>query len=144
MRKLVFLALVTLVAGACGDNAGTAPTPQIPNVSGNYSGTTRMVLPELNSSVTCPTTTSVSQSGSNISVAPLVMAGECGGMSIPLGSTTIDATGSLGQSSGTHREACGLYNWAASGGFFGRELRLSMTATSTTCWNMNMTITVTR
>ncbi|HKE86492.1 MAG TPA: hypothetical protein VKB50_22200 [Vicinamibacterales bacterium] len=64
-------------------------------------------------------------------------------MSIPLGDATIDSTGSLGQSSGTYSESCGVYTWVASGGFFGRNLQGSFVYTSRTCYNMNVTINLT-
>jgi hypothetical protein len=70
--------------------------------------------------------------------------GECGTMSAPLGEVIIDATGSLGQESGTFSDSCGVYSYTASGGFFGRDLRMSLVATSRTCWNMNMTINLSR
>jgi hypothetical protein len=146
MKKLLVLGLA-IIAVACGGEGGgndiTGPSTRTPNVAGNYSGTTTIVFPELGQTVSCPTTTSVTQSGNTISVAPLQLGGDCGGMSIPLGQTTIDATGNIGQTSGTHTESCGTYQVVASGGFFGRDLRFSLLATSTTCWNMNMTINLT-
>ena len=146
MRKFVVLALVACVTAACGgDDAGTAPTPSIPNVTGNYSGVTTVVFPELSTSASCPTTTTVTQSGGTVNFAPLVLGGQCANQSIPMGQVSIDATGAiLGRSSATQREECGLYNISGSGGFFGRELRISINATSTTCWNMNMTINLSR
>jgi hypothetical protein len=96
--------------------------------------------------VTCPTTTSVTQSGSRISIAPLQLMGLCGALSLPLGDSIIGPTGSLGSESGTHFEpSCGgTYNYSFSGGFFGRDLRMSLSATSSVCFNMNMTVNLTR
>jgi hypothetical protein len=66
-------------------------------------------------------------------------------VSIPVGSITIDATGSLGSDTGTTAsESCGTYTYTGSGGFSGRELRISFVYTSRTCHNMNMTINLTR
>ena len=146
MKKSVVIAAISLMTMACsgGEESLTAPTPSIPNVVGNYSGTTTFVLPEIGERETCPTTTSVTQSGSVVSIAPLVLGGVCGGMSIPFGSVNIDATGSLGNATTTHRDTCGVYNLTGSGGFFGRDLRLSITGTSTTCWNFNMTTNLSR
>jgi hypothetical protein len=144
MQKLRVLMLLAFITVACGKDNVTGPSSGVPNVAGNYSGTTTMVLPELSRTVSCPTTTTVTQSGSTISIAPLQLGVACDNMSIPLGQATIDATGSLGQESGTFSETCGTYNYTASGGFFGRDLRLSFNATSQTCWNMNMTINLSR
>jgi hypothetical protein len=148
-RAAVLLSSVIFAAACGGGEAGsnnlTGPTNTIPNVAGNYSGTTTVTLPELNQSSSCPTTTSVTQAGGgSINVAPLQIRGQCGTLSLPLGPATIDATGSLGQATGTHSESCGLYNWVASGGFFGRDMRLSIIYTSRTCYNMNITINLTR
>jgi hypothetical protein len=105
-----------------------------------------MVFPELGVTLSCPTTTSVTQSGSSISMAPLTLGGQCGNVSMPVGSGTIDTTGALlGSTSGIINEpSCGTYNWTGSGGFFGRELRMSVNATSSTCYNFNLTINLTR
>lgn len=146
------VALILLTA-ACnsggGSNNPAAPTPQIPNVVGNYSGTTVMAFPELGPTarIQCPTTTSVTQAGSTVNIAPFVLRGECGNLSIPAGQMTIDATGSLGGIANYTFDdpTCGgRYSATASGGFFGRELRISINAVSNVCYNLNMTITVTR
>lgn len=68
-------------------------------------------------------------------------------MSLPLGQATIDNTGAinLGSGSGTFNDpSCGTYTYAASGGFFGRDLRMSVNATSRTCYNFNMTVNLSR
>jgi len=140
-------ALVAISVWGCGGGgSAAAPTPQIPNVVGNYSGSTTMTFPEAGQSVTCPTTTSATQSGSTVSLAPLVLGGACENVSIPLGQLTIDNTGAIqGQNSGTFDEpTCGRYTYVGSGGFFGRTLQLSVNATSSTCLNINMTITLSR
>lgn len=138
--------LILVYTAACGGSNGpAAPTPQIPNVVGNYSGMTTISFPELGQSITCPTSTSVTQSSTTVNIAPLQWGGVCGGMSVPIGQATIDNTGNLlGQSQSTYRDTCGVYNITASGGFFGRDLRLSLFATSTTCYNMNITINLSR
>lgn len=139
--------LVSSIAAGCGGNDSTGPSKSIPNVTGNYSGTTTFSFPELATTLSCPTTTSVTQSGSTVSIAPLQLAGACsanGLSSLPLGSTTIDNTGAFANESGSTTEACGVYNWTGSGGFFGRDLRLSLVYTSRTCYNMNVTINLSR
>jgi hypothetical protein len=145
MRKLFVLALVPLLFTACGDDNDLTGPSGFPSVAGNYSGTTTIVAPELGESLVCPTTTSVTQSGSSVNIAPLVLGGDCGGQSIPVGPMTIDANGSLGAGSGTYTEpSCGTYDYTASGGFFDRTLQMSIIATSATCFNLNMTINVAR
>lgn len=141
--------VVAVAAASCGgeDSSPTAPTPVIPSVAGAYSGSATIALPEMAVSATCPASTVVTQSGATVNIAPIVLRGECGNMSIPLGPTTIDTTGAIDPtgSSGTYNEpSCGTYRYTASGGFFGRELRISMSATSATCFNMNLTILMSR
>jgi hypothetical protein len=144
MRFVGLAPLVFMLACGGGNNGTslTGPSNSIPSVAGSYSGTTTLTLPELAQSVSCPTTTAVTQSGSTVNVAPLVLAGQCGNLSVPLGQFTIDATGAFpGSSSGTYTDpSCGTYNYTASGGFFGRTMRLSVSATSRTCYNFNMTV----
>lgn len=140
-----FVVVPLLFVVACGgDDDITGPSNRIPEVAGNYSGTTTLTFPELGQTVSCPTSTRVTQSGSTVSIAPLVLAGQCGNLSLPLGSVTIDATGSLGQETFTTTESCGVYQGVGSGGFFGRDLRLSVSMTSTTCYNLNMTVNLSR
>lgn len=150
MRRIVFAFAVFAVAcgGGGGSNGGvTAPTPTIPSVSGNYSGNATFTFPELQLTLTCPATTTINQSGRTINAAPLVLRGDCDLLSIPLGQTTIDETGAIesGSATGSYNEpSCGVYNFTISGGFFGRELRISMVATSATCYNFNFTATLSR
>ena len=66
--------------------------------------------------------------------------------SLPLGTVTIDTNGAItddGMDTYTE-EDCGTYNVTGSGGFFGRELRFSLVATSTTCLNLNFTAVLSR
>lgn len=152
-HKVVLSLIVTVVLAAllasCGDSKSpTAPTPTIPTVSGNYSGTLNYTFPELQVSLTCPASTTVTHSGSAVSIAPLTVGGQCTQYfsSIPIGQVTIDTTGAFtGNNTGTYTEpSCGVYNYSASGGFYARELRLSMIATSTGCWNFTFTATLSR
>lgn len=147
MKFVFVLGVVALVVTGCGGGSPTSPSgAQYPSVAGSYAGTTTMAFPELNQSVSCPTTTSVTQSGGSINMAPLLLSGACGNVSIPVGAGVINTLGALqGSTSGTYNEpSCGTYNWTGSGGFFGRELRMSINATSPTCYNFNMTINLTR
>ena len=152
MRRLFALLPVLALTAACGGGnditgptVNSTPSSRVPSVAGNYFGTTSISFPELARSVSCSTTTTVSQSGSSVNLAPLQMGGGCGVTSIPLGSATIDASGSIGNESGSYNEpSCGLYTYSVSGGFFGRDLRISMIANSRTCYNMNITINLTK
>jgi hypothetical protein len=150
MRVLPTVAVIlSVLAASCGgkDSSPSSPTPTIPSVSGSYSGSATLTLPELQVSLTCPASTAVTQSGNTVNIAPIVLKGDCGSMSIPLGSTTIDTNGAIDPtgSTGTFDDpSCGTYKYAGSGGFFGRELRISMSATSSTCYNFNLTIVLSR
>src|SRR5262245_38141039 len=117
MRKTIVCLAVALLTAACGDN-GTGPS-QIPNVAGTYSGTTSFAFPDLGVSGSCPTSTSVTQNGATLNIAPIVLGGSCGNQSIPVGQTTIDNIGSLTvQASGTTTNpSCGVYTYNISGGF---------------------------
>ena len=147
MRRCA-LVLVLMFAVACGGGSGpTAPQgPQYPAVAGSYAGTVTMAFPELGQSITCPATTSVAQTNASVSIAPIILAGACGGISIPLGSMTIDQNGSLGTATSfSYTEpSCGVYNGTVSGGFFGQQFQISINATSTTCYNFNFTASLTR
>jgi hypothetical protein len=118
----------------------------VPQVSGNYSGTLNFVFPELNASMACPASTVVTQSGSNVNMAPIIATGQCAGMSIPIGAMDIDSNGGLGSGSGTYYDSScgGTYSYTVGGGFYGREFRLSMSATSPTCYNFNFTSVLSR
>lgn len=134
--------LFTVACGAEGSNL-TGPSSTIPDVAGNYSGMS--TISDYGQTMDeCPTTTSVTQTSDGaISMAPLQVGGTCG-FSVPMGSMTIDATGSLGQASGVIDSSCGRYEYAMSGGFFGRTFKGSITYTSKTCAPFNVTINLSR
>lgn len=140
--KLSGVLIVSFYLAAC--SSPSAPTPQAPPVAGTYSGVVTVNYPQIPRSVSCAVTTVVTQSGGSINIAPLVLGGPCGNVSIPMGSRTIDSIGALEPFNGTVVESCGTYTVSASGGFFGRELRLSMVATSTTCITFNFTAVLNR
>ncbi len=145
--RMFGIALIAVNSWGCGGGGNSAaPTPQIPNVAGAYSGNTTITFPELGETLSCPTTVTVTQSGNTVNFSPMILGGACDNLSLPLGQTTIDTTGALpGQGAMTFDEpSCGRYSAVASGGFFGRSLQMSMTATSSTCVNFNLTINVTR
>jgi hypothetical protein len=115
-------------------------------VAGSYNGTATITLPEVGQSQTCPASTSVTQSGASVTMAPMVLGGSCN-VSLPLGSVTIATTGAIvtGSGSGTFDEpSCGTYNSQVSGGFSGREFSLSVSATSPTCVDFNFSATLSR
>ncbi len=156
MRGFIVTTCLIIVLGlsACGgDNKNpTSPTPfpttpTFPQVSGNYSGSITLTFPEVPLTLTCPATTVIAQSGSSVSIAPLLLSGACAGVldSLPLGTVTIDTNGAITDDGmDTYTEDCGTYNATGSGGFFGRELRFSLVATSTTCLNFNFTAVLSR
>jgi hypothetical protein len=148
MRQALVCGLLCVSVAACGGSSPTAPSgPQFPQVAGTYNGSINFTFPELGTSLSCPASTTVTQTGSNVSIAPIILSGQCVGLlgSIPLGSATIDTNGALPNQSGNFNEpSCGVYSAAGSGGFFGREFRISMTATSSTCWNFNFSASLFR
>lgn len=149
MKAVPVLAFVALFAAGCGGSPtspGGSQSGQYPAVAGSYSGTTVLTFPELSETVSCPTTTAVTQSGAQLTIAPFVLSGDCGGVSVPLGAALIDRQGAfVAASSGSFNDPeCGTYNYTFSGGFFDRELRMSMRATSLVCYNFDLTISVFR
>lgn len=154
MRMFVVVAVYVLFA-ACGSSPTTPtpvatppPVPQYPAVAGTYSGTIVISLPELNTSVTCPAQTVVTQSGASVNIAPIQLTPACNSLALPLGSVTIDTTGAIlgpGLSGNYFEPACGgTYAYTASGGFFGRELRIAFNATSAVCYNLNFSAVLSR
>jgi hypothetical protein len=67
-------------------------------------------------------------------------------LSVFLGAQTIDSTGNIvGSNTTSYTDpSCGTYNATGTGGFFGREMRFSAIYTSRTCYNMNITMVLTR
>jgi hypothetical protein len=145
MKKLVVVAFLGAGLAACsgggsGSNGVTGSSAAtMPQVAGSYFGTLDIFFPELGMSVSCPTSTVVTQTGSTISLTPFVAGGDCDGMSVPVGFRSIDSNGAVPNESGSFNDPdCGIYSYSASGGFVGRELRFTVNATSTTCWNMDI------
>jgi hypothetical protein len=147
------ICILGLTAAACngsnptapGGSVPTAPSYTIPNVAGSYSGTTTISRPELGETLTCATTTTVTQGpNGQLSIAPAQLGAPCS-TTIPVGEAQIDQTGAfLGQTTGRVTISCGTYDYAFSGGFFGRSLQATYAYTSRTCWNMNVTFNLSR
>jgi hypothetical protein len=145
MRQILLtLALASFAAGCGGGNDSVAPTPAIPNVTGNYSGSITINYQLIGRSISCPSTTTVTQSSANVTLSPLMLGGVCPGVglaSLPLGDFTITNTGSLGTQTvnNFYMATCnGYYNASASGGFFGTTLQFSLlytVASGATCVN---------
>ena len=150
MRRVLPL-LVPLLCAACADSV-TEPSPPIPSVAGNYAGTTLPGTPLFG-----PTTTSVTQSGTLVTIEPLQISSGLCPTSIPFSTTTIDQTGSFGTKSGTFSYCRCLYHYTATGGFGERDLQISLRASSPStatlgedelppdgCYNLRLTINLTR
>jgi hypothetical protein len=117
------------------ERSGPAQPSTIPNVAGNYTGTTNIVIPQLLFNFTCPATPSVTQTGANVTLSPVPMSGACANNfpTRPGSSFTIDTTGSLGPATenGIPFAACnGTYTATASGGFVGNTLEISLVYTA--------------
>src|SRR5262245_31189093 len=97
-RRLGLLVALAVLTGACGEDAPAAPSSPYPNVAGRYSGTVTITYTSLGQSLTCPATTTTTQSGANVTIAPITLSGACSSVSpsLPFGDVTISTTGSLG------------------------------------------------
>jgi len=133
MRSVLILVAALGLCAACGgnDSSPMAPTPTTPNVVGNYSGNITITYQLIGRSISCPASTTVTQSGSNVTLSPMQVGGVCpsaGLTSIPGGDFTITNTGSMGSQSVNNIfiPACnGYYNATASGGFFANTLQFT-------------------
>ena len=100
--------------------------------------------PELAVSLSCAASTVVTESGSSVDIAPITASGDCGGIAVTQAtSIAIDSSATI-SISGTLSAACGVYNWTATGGFYGREMRFQFNLTSSTCLNQTTTGTLSR
>jgi hypothetical protein len=155
MKMSCLAAVLGMLLSACGSSSSNnsnpaAPSaPSYPMVAGNYSGSITITYQLLAASLNCPATTTITQSGANVSIAPLAMTGPCTNVfpSLPMGDMTINTSGSLGSATVNNISVAscnGSYNAAASGGFFGSSLQFSLayTAASGGCVNQvgNFTI----
>ena len=150
-RVVLPVLLYVLAVGCHGGGTGrseatpTGPTSQFP-VTGAlasysptptgviYNGTATKAVPQLQQSMTCPTSTMVSQNGNTLTVAPLILAGECHNLLMPVGEMTLDSTGAITSSnSGSFIVSCGTYTYTATGALVGDRLRLSIDAISEAC-----------
>jgi hypothetical protein len=134
---------------ACGGKGTslTGPSNSTPNVAGPYSGSMTISYPEINQTVTCPASTSITQSGAEVSIAPVQLGGQCaasGSPTLPVGNMTIDNAGSFGSTYQTVTSGSCTWQANASGGFFGRTLQASMQYVSTRCINMNIAFNLSR
>ena len=133
LAKILVVACAFPFVG-CGSNS-TGPSSGFPDVAGNYSGTVTLTLSLIGESLTCPATVSVTQSGANVTFSPATFSGACTTVfpTLPLGSTTIDSTGSLGSLTENNLfvASCnGNYNVTGSGGFFNQTLQISIIYTA--------------
>jgi hypothetical protein len=138
--RLVFVGVLAIAVSACGSSdSPTAPSSPYPPVAGNYAGTVTFNYSTLGVSLNCPATTTVTQSGGDVSLSPMSLGGACASSapSMPLGDFSISTTGSMGSASQNNVSlpSCGFYNATASGGFFGSSFQFSLVyiAVSTSC-----------
>jgi hypothetical protein len=105
-----------------------------------------MTFAELGFGTRCAASTVVSQSGPVVTIAPIALGSECGGGSIPVGSATVDSAGRLraGTNATFTEPGCPTYTVSGTGQFSGRELRLSLVATSARCWSLDLDARLTR
>jgi len=147
MKRTMTAIAIALTMTACSGSNVTGPSNSIPDVAGTYRGTTTFSYPELGRSLSCPSSTSVAQTGGHVSIAPVQLGGECassGVGSIPIGDMQIDTTGSLGSGTMTIPIGNCTYTATASGGFFGKSLQASLSYVSRSCYNMNVTFNLSR
>lgn len=134
-RVLVILVLGVGLSACSRDASPSAPSSPYPSVAGTYSGTVTIGLTAFATSLTCPATTTVTQSDATVTFTPLTMSGNCAVAfpSLPLGSFAVSSSGSLGSASqnGIFVPSCnGNYNATQSGGFSGSTFQFSLAYTA--------------
>jgi hypothetical protein len=137
IRLPLVAAIVALLAGCASKGTTTAPTPAVPNVAGSYSGSVTVTYHSILQSITCPATTTVTQSGTTVTMAPLMLGGQCqtiGVTSVTVGTFTISSTGSLDTRTvaNVSLPSCGSYSTSATGAFSGSTLQLTIDYTAIT------------
>src|SRR4029453_11289254 len=103
-RTMTAIAIPLAMTAGAGSNDVTGPSNSIPDVAGSYRGTATFSYPELGGSFSCPSSTSVTQTGGYVNIAPVQLGGDCASAglgSIPVGDMQIDTTGSLGSTTMT-------------------------------------------
>lgn len=143
MRRVLVFAMLVCAGAAIGCGGGptspsslsSASTSASSSVDGNYSGSITFTYSSLGGSVTCPASTSVTQVGTTVTIGAITPSGACAsfGASPPLGSFTIDNTGSLGTTTTnnvTSASCNGAFNTTLTGGFSGSTLQFSFVFTA--------------
>ena len=146
------LSVVLLFCAVGCDKSPTNPSSPYPNVAGNYAGLVTFSFPS-SGILACAATTTVTQSGWSVTVAPMSLAGDCSRLvpSLPVGNLTLSTTGSLfiGTQSNLYVASCnGYYNASVVNGSFagsGFEFSILYTAQSGGCVSQvgNFTISAT-
>jgi hypothetical protein len=134
-KRSLWLASLVLAFG-CGGGGGTGPSGQVLAVAGDYSGT--VTIEQTGFPVeTCPATVSVSQRGNIVVFTPMIEGGRCGNRRVDIGEWQFDQTGTLNSRAPNTVVIpdCGTVSASTRGMFSGsgRELRLTMTLSSSTC-----------
>ena len=150
-QRLLVILLLTLLITGCGDDGGpVAPSPpQFPQVAGTYNGTLTLTFSLVSDTLTGSMRMVVVQAGSQLTITGSMMfLGET--VELPAVTGTVNETGfftvTAGGFSGTvSDETCGtLTTTSATLTFSGSTARITETATTEFCGNIQLSGTLTR
>ena len=150
-RRLLGVLLLTLLIAGCGDDGGpTAPSPpRFPQVAGTYNGTLTFTFSLVSDTLTGSMRMVVVQAGAQLTITgSMTLLGET--VELPAVTGTVNETGfftaTAGGFSGTvSDETCGtLTTTSATLTFSGSTARITETATTEFCGNIQLSGTLTR
>ena len=148
MRRLALVLAITVLIG-CGADSPTAPTSQIPEVAGTYTGPLTLRVVTTGDSLQGSARFDVAQAGAQLTITgSITFLGETA--QLPAITGTINATGFFTPTSGGVAGAvndpdCGRITPAsASITFSGRTMRLVETAFTDFCGNFELSGTLSR
>jgi hypothetical protein len=132
--------LMAVGLAACGGGGVNGPSDDdVPNVAGSYTGT--LSINGAGAVVTCPASTTVTQSANQVGFTALTLSGQCTGLAFPMGNATLLPTGVLADSGTTLTgvdPSCGSYTASASITFAGRTMSLSVLGNFQLCGTVSM------